>query len=152
MSPSHDFSARTASEFFGEMSETYDSLIQRSVPRDQEMLRCTLEFCPDEVTRVLELGCGTGNRQGHSWHIHLPTGQTAEMQLLPMNPAPIIARFDLTRHLALFGNPSGSIRIESIEPGLGHTIVHDSLAHRVLVHANSTHTLSGHCFRTRDPE
>jgi tRNA (cmo5U34)-methyltransferase len=60
----------TAAEYFGGMVESYDSLIRRAVPRYEEMterlVACmpgwhacgSAQACP---SRVLELGCGTGN-------------------------------------------------------------------------------------------
>ncbi len=51
----------SASEYFGGMSASYDSLIRRSVPRYDEMLDRVVDYLPGEAARVLELGCGTGN-------------------------------------------------------------------------------------------
>lgn len=51
----------TAAAYFGAMIETYDSLIRRAVPRYEEMTQRLLEYLPATSTRVLELGCGTGN-------------------------------------------------------------------------------------------
>ena len=51
----------SASEYFGGMSASYDSLIRRSVPRYDEMLDRLVDYLPGEASRVLELGCGTGN-------------------------------------------------------------------------------------------
>lgn len=51
----------TASEYFGAMVASYDSLIRRAVPRYDEMLERLLDYLPLEAERVLELGCGTGN-------------------------------------------------------------------------------------------
>jgi tRNA (cmo5U34)-methyltransferase len=53
--------ADTAAEYFGGMIETYDSLIQRCVPRYAEMTSQLLDYVPAVPGRVLELGCGTGN-------------------------------------------------------------------------------------------
>jgi tRNA (cmo5U34)-methyltransferase len=53
--------APSASEYFGSMAAGYDSLIRRAVPRYDEMLARLLEYCPAATTRILELGCGTGN-------------------------------------------------------------------------------------------
>jgi tRNA (cmo5U34)-methyltransferase len=50
-----------ASEYFGSMVESYDSLIRRAVPRYDEMTARLLEYLPREARSVLELGCGTGN-------------------------------------------------------------------------------------------
>jgi ubiquinone/menaquinone biosynthesis C-methylase UbiE len=51
----------SASEYFGAMSASYDSLIRRSVPRYDEMLDRLVAYLPAGPVRVLELGCGTGN-------------------------------------------------------------------------------------------
>ena len=51
----------SASGYFGSMSESYDSLIHRAVPRYDEMIERLLDYLPREPQRVLELGCGTGN-------------------------------------------------------------------------------------------
>lgn len=51
----------TAPEFFGAMVESYDSLIRRAVPRYDEMTDRLVEYLPPTTTRILELGCGTGN-------------------------------------------------------------------------------------------
>lgn len=51
----------TASGYFGSMVESYDSLIQRCVPRYHEMTDRLLDYLPAKADRILELGCGTGN-------------------------------------------------------------------------------------------
>ena len=51
----------SASGYFGSMSESYDSLIHRAVPRYDEMTARLLAYLPRDAERVLELGCGTGN-------------------------------------------------------------------------------------------
>jgi len=51
----------SASDYFGAMSASYDSLIRRSVPRYDEMLNRLVDYLPANPARVLELGCGTGN-------------------------------------------------------------------------------------------
>lgn len=51
----------TASRYFGSMAEGYDSLIRRAVPRYDEMLERLVDYLPPSASRVLELGCGTGN-------------------------------------------------------------------------------------------
>jgi len=51
----------SASDYFGAMSASYDSLIRRSVPRYDEMLDRLVDYLPAEPVRVLELGCGSGN-------------------------------------------------------------------------------------------
>jgi tRNA (cmo5U34)-methyltransferase len=51
----------SASDYFGAMSASYDSLIRRSVPRYDEMLTRLIDYLPAKPVRVLELGCGTGN-------------------------------------------------------------------------------------------
>lgn len=53
--------AGTASEYFGSMVESYDSLIRRAVPRYDEMIERLLDYLPTRASRILELGCGTGN-------------------------------------------------------------------------------------------
>lgn len=53
--------ATTASDYFGSMAESYDSLIRRAVPRYDEMLSRLLDYLPSTSSSVLELGCGTGN-------------------------------------------------------------------------------------------
>lgn len=51
----------TASEYFGAMVESYDSLIRRAVPRYDEMIDRLVAYLPDRAANILELGCGTGN-------------------------------------------------------------------------------------------
>jgi tRNA (cmo5U34)-methyltransferase len=51
----------TASEYFGAMVQSYDSLIRRCVPRYQEMTVRLLDYFPRDASSILELGCGTGN-------------------------------------------------------------------------------------------
>jgi tRNA (cmo5U34)-methyltransferase len=51
----------TASDYFGSIVESYDSLIRRAVPRYDEMTARLLEYIPPSPRRILELGCGTGN-------------------------------------------------------------------------------------------
>lgn len=51
----------TASDYFGSMAESYDSLIRRAVPRYDEMLVRLVDYLPRAASRILELGCGTGN-------------------------------------------------------------------------------------------
>jgi tRNA (cmo5U34)-methyltransferase len=51
----------SASGYFGSMTESYDSLIHRAVPRYDEMTARLLDYLPTDARRVLELGCGTGN-------------------------------------------------------------------------------------------
>jgi tRNA (cmo5U34)-methyltransferase len=51
----------SASDYFGAMTESYDSLIRRSVPRYEEMMDRLVEYSPPSPERILELGCGTGN-------------------------------------------------------------------------------------------
>ena len=46
----------TASEYFGSMIESYDSLIARAVPRYHEMTHRLVEYLPARADRVLELG------------------------------------------------------------------------------------------------
>lgn len=50
-----------ASRYFGERVAAYDSLIARAVPRYAEMTERLVEYLPRTASRVLELGCGTGN-------------------------------------------------------------------------------------------
>src|SRR4051812_32381258 len=51
----------TAAEYFGAMQADYDSLIARAVPRYAEMTSTLVSTIPPNASRVLELGCGTGN-------------------------------------------------------------------------------------------
>jgi tRNA (cmo5U34)-methyltransferase len=51
----------TAAQFFGRMVDDYDSLIRRAVPRYDEMTDLLVAHLPPGPTRILELGCGTGN-------------------------------------------------------------------------------------------
>lgn len=51
----------SASDYFGSMVESYDSLIRRCVPRYEEMLERLVGYLPRSASSVLELGCGTGN-------------------------------------------------------------------------------------------
>jgi tRNA (cmo5U34)-methyltransferase len=43
------------------MADSYDSLIRRAVPRYDEMIDRLMSHLPAAPSRVLELGCGTGN-------------------------------------------------------------------------------------------
>lgn len=54
-------SSSTASDYFGAMVESYDSLIRRAVPRYEEMSTRLVEYLPPTAAHILELGCGTGN-------------------------------------------------------------------------------------------
>jgi len=49
--------------FFDSISVQYDGMIERCVPRYREMIWALLTYLPKqlEVSRILELGCGTGN-------------------------------------------------------------------------------------------
>lgn len=51
----------TASDYFGSMVLSYDSLIRRAIPRYDEMLVRLVDYLPPRAERILELGCGTGN-------------------------------------------------------------------------------------------
>ena len=51
----------SASDYFGAMTESYDSLIKRSVPRYDEMTDRIEDYLLPDAARVVELGCGTGN-------------------------------------------------------------------------------------------
>ena len=51
----------SASDYFGSMAQSYDSLIGRSVPRYDEMMDRLVDYLPPNSASVLELGCGTGN-------------------------------------------------------------------------------------------
>src|ERR1051326_163448 len=51
----------TASNYFGSMAESYDSLIRRGVPRYDEMIARLCDYLPHTANNILELGCGTGN-------------------------------------------------------------------------------------------
>jgi tRNA (cmo5U34)-methyltransferase len=53
--------AGTASDYFGSMVASYDSLIRRAVPGYEEITACLVRHLPASAARVLELGCGTGN-------------------------------------------------------------------------------------------
>ena len=50
-----------ASDYFGAMVDDYTDLIRRVVPRYDEMIDVLMRFMPEQPTRALELGCGTGN-------------------------------------------------------------------------------------------
>jgi hypothetical protein len=49
----------TAADYFGAMSDHYDSLIHRAVPRYEEMSERLMDYLPIGAQRLLELGCGT---------------------------------------------------------------------------------------------
>jgi trans-aconitate 2-methyltransferase len=51
----------TAAGYFGAMSDSYDAFIRRAVPRYEEMSARLVDYLPPEASRILELGCGTGN-------------------------------------------------------------------------------------------
>jgi trans-aconitate methyltransferase len=51
----------SAPAFFGAMVDKYDSLIRRAVPRYDEMTTRLIEYLPAQASRIIELGCGTGN-------------------------------------------------------------------------------------------
>jgi len=51
----------TAAGYFGAMTASYDSFIRRAVPRYEEMSERLVDYLPPGATRILELGCGTGN-------------------------------------------------------------------------------------------
>lgn len=51
----------TAAGYFGAMADSYDAFIRRAVPRYEEMSARLVDYLPAAATRVLELGCGTGN-------------------------------------------------------------------------------------------
>jgi tRNA (cmo5U34)-methyltransferase len=53
--------ATTPSRYFGEMVQSYDSLISRAVPRYREMTESLLDYLPASPESILELGCGTDN-------------------------------------------------------------------------------------------
>ncbi|MBV9774169.1 MAG: class I SAM-dependent methyltransferase [Gemmatimonadetes bacterium] len=55
------YSLESASDYFGSIAGSYDSLIRRAVPRYGEMLARLVDFLPPAAERILELGCGTGN-------------------------------------------------------------------------------------------
>lgn len=50
-------------EFFNQLSQEYDVVIERSVPRYREMFWAMLYYLPEDFhpQNILELGCGTGN-------------------------------------------------------------------------------------------
>lgn len=51
----------TAPAYWGSKAAEYDDFIRRVVPRYDELTARLLECLPPAPTRVLELGCGTGN-------------------------------------------------------------------------------------------
>ena len=51
----------TASDYFGSIADSYDSLIHRAVPRYDEMISRLFEYLPPHPGAILELGAGTGN-------------------------------------------------------------------------------------------
>ena len=51
----------TAAGYFGAMADSYDDFIRRAVPRYEEMSARLVDYLPATATRILELGCGTGN-------------------------------------------------------------------------------------------
>jgi tRNA (cmo5U34)-methyltransferase len=51
----------TASGYFGAMAASYDDFIRRGVPCYDLMSDRLVDYLPPTATRVLELGCGTGN-------------------------------------------------------------------------------------------
>src|SRR5262245_6129323 len=55
------FNHPTASDYFGSIAASYDSLIRRAVPRYAEMADRLMDYLPGQARDVLELGCGTGN-------------------------------------------------------------------------------------------
>lgn len=54
-------SGQSAEAYWGSRAEQYNDYIVRVVPRYDEMLDRVLDYAPAAVTRVLELGTGTGN-------------------------------------------------------------------------------------------
>lgn len=62
-SPGSPSALSTVGGFFDRLSDDYTAAIQRCFPRYSEMLGALLSYVPDtwRPTRVLELGCGTGN-------------------------------------------------------------------------------------------
>ena len=53
-------SPKTASDYFGSMGFEYDSLIHRSVPRYDQMIKTLIDYLPRQPRTALELGCGSG--------------------------------------------------------------------------------------------
>lgn len=51
----------SAASYFGNMVNSYDSLIRRAVPEYDNMTARLLEYLPPASCRILELGAGTGN-------------------------------------------------------------------------------------------
>ena len=51
----------TATAYWGARAAEYDTFIRRVVPRYDEMTARLLDSLPAEPSRVVELGCGTGN-------------------------------------------------------------------------------------------
>lgn len=51
----------SAGEWFAQRVNEYDSLIRRAVPGYETMTRQLANYLPATASRILELGCGTGN-------------------------------------------------------------------------------------------
>lgn len=56
-----DLTRQTASQFFADRIPEYDSLIRRAVSHYDEMTSALLFELPAGASRIVELGCGTGN-------------------------------------------------------------------------------------------
>lgn len=54
-------------EFYNNISKEYTSLLDKAIPKYQEMLSTVMHYVPDnlEPKKILELGCGTGNLTQH---------------------------------------------------------------------------------------
>ena len=50
-----------AQTYFGSRVLDYDSLVRRAIPVYQELIDRLTLYLPERATRILELGCGTGN-------------------------------------------------------------------------------------------
>lgn len=104
----------TAAQYFGAMIRDYDSLIERAVPRYHEMLDRLIDYLPTETTRILELGCGTGNLS-----LRLRK-RFPDAQLVVVDASPEM--LDVTRMRLREANGDAGVTyvegmFESIEPG-----------------------------------
>ena len=50
-----------AQTYFGSRATAYDSLVRRAVPVYNELIDRLVLYLPERASRILELGCGTGN-------------------------------------------------------------------------------------------
>lgn len=110
--------ATTASRYFGSMSESYDSLIRRAVPRYDEMLSRLVDYLPETASSVLELGCGTGNlslRLAERYPEATLTFLDAAPEMLETTRARLEAKHPSVASRALFVDTS----FEKIDSALG---------------------------------